>query len=133
MKTNMPIMATPITVTNTATAAALDDGSLPLGFSVVTLRNDMVVVDRSMECVDEDQFDFGITVGVDEMDVLLITDWWTDDAATDDDDNDDSVAGSRSFKVIVLLFTCRRICPEEVKALWTFHDAYQRLILVDTK
>ena len=88
---------------------------------MVTLRND-VVVDRSMVCMDEDEFDLVTTVDVDEMvDILLRTDWWTDDAATDDDDNGGSVVWFGSLELIVLLL--ENLSYGKVDTLWIFHGA----------
>ena len=84
---------------------------LPVACSVVTLVNDVVDVDRSMVCMDEDKFVLGLFIDVDEMlDILLITGWLRGEiiAAADDDDddndNDESVVCS-SFTIIVLLLT----------------------------
>ena len=92
---------------------------------MVTLRKG-VVEDRFMVGMDDDEFDLGTTVDVDEIVVLLwTTDCWTDDAATDDDDddddNDESVVSSGSFEIIVLLF--ESLSYGEVDTLWMFHGA----------
>ena len=90
---------------------------------MVTLRND-VVVDRSVMCMDKDEFDLGATVDVDEMvDILLRTDWWTDYATTndDDDDNGGSVVWFCSLELIVLLL--ENLSYGNVDTLWMFHGA----------
>ena len=79
--------------------------------TVVTLANDVVDVDRSMVCMDEDKFVFGLFADVDEMmDILLIKDLLrgeiiaaADDDDDDDDDNDESVVCS-IFPLIALVF-----------------------------
>ena len=59
---------------------------IPLAWPVVALSKCVVVVDRSILCVDEDVFDFGAAVDVDEkLDTLLAADLWTDDGDDDDD------------------------------------------------
>lgn len=87
MKIKVPTIATPITITNTATAAAVGDDEPPsLAWPVVALSKCVVVVDRSILWVDEDVFDFGAAVDVDEkLDTLLAADLWTDDGDDDDD------------------------------------------------